>query len=215
MSCGESCQTCNVTSLGSPYCQCSYPFANVGDLVLDPSEDCFVVFPLSIAIHSFSGAIWIASFLLSLIAFLKTKRSVYKAWLKERYVTSLMTITSGFGSSWHMLEVAAQYPGQYSLGVSLPSTILWQCSMFSGTTFVFAILVIRSGTSVMPFAVQQSPRFVRRFFYPSMFAVFWFGQAVNTLVYAIYAWPTRAKMLVSLLYVSRLILPSHVGTNKE
>lgn len=212
--CGELCETCNTSISSSPFCQCQYPFTNVADLALDSSSDCFIHFELSKGLHAGTATLWCISLVLSLSAFLFTRRSVYHLWVKERYVTAWLVLTCSLCVSWHVLEASAQYPGQYSLGLSLASTILWYLSMFSAFGFLFTLPIIRSGTSVLPFAVQQSPPTLKRLFYPCLLFLFLFSQASFALVFAVYVWPLKATVILKVLFVGfPHVLPMTARTN--
>lgn len=209
MQCGSHCAVCNTTAssppsseVSHPFCVCEAPFANVGDLAPNAESDCFIHFEWSKGLHSFGAAVWLLAFALSAVALIRVRRSVYTLLIKERFTTAWLTVTCIFCSSWHLLEARAEYPGQYSLGMNIVSTLLWQISMFFVFAFVFSLPLIKSGTSVLPFAVQQTTPRLRRYFSSFLFIVFLFSQGVNALVWAVYVNNDSAPSILIAFFVS-------------
>ena len=107
------------------FCNCAWPFANVGDFATDPSVDC--------GIHLLAvRGMWGATGTLHILIALVTIRLIIVAWRCKSPLTSvefscayLALIMSACLASVGVLEASAVYPGERSIGTDPVTTILF------------------------------------------------------------------------------------------
>ena len=153
MSCGVSCTKCNFTSSGVPFCACDLPWSNVGDLSRTVYLDCVINFEASKILHIVAVILWALVLVITLFAILKLHRSTPKMEIQERLSLYLFLVMSSCLISCHVLESLANTPGERSIGVDLTTSILFYVGISLFFVFMFALLLIKSGTTVIPFAL--------------------------------------------------------------
>jgi len=193
----------NWTSLSLPVCICEFPWANAADFAPDRKADCSINFRATVAMHALSSIVWLACGLMSFLGFVFARRALWSNTVKERLVMMMLLLASSFGSAWHVLEATARFPGQSAIGLDLTASTMYQLAVSISFVFLFSLPLIRSGTSVVPFAFQLSGRKARRRIVLAASTIMFALSLLSTgLVYAILYHPDLTRELLILHFVS-------------
>jgi len=144
-----ACQVSNVT--GKSYCDCAYPFASVGDFATDPSVDCGIDFPVTKVLWGICALFNLAVVLVSSRTMNNKRRSNQLLLSNPEVKMTILSVLYGtLVGTVSVLEASATYPGQYSLGISVTTTVL-----FAIGTFVYWIIAHYFFYLVMNISVRQ------------------------------------------------------------
>lgn len=202
-SCGVECLNCNNDSANLAFCVCEYPWSNLGDFYPVRNIACNVHIEVNKALHYIGAIIWGFATVVSFLAVLLAKRSSSWGLFKERTIIFVTLLSSIFTFAWHSFELSETVPGEHAAATSLTSTVFWHLGMVFCFTFVFSIVFVKSGTSVVPFAMDHAAPNVKRLVAPVTIGLGLFCQLSLAIPYAAWAAPEYTPTIIAVSYVSR------------
>lgn len=192
------------TTIGAavPVCVCEYPWGNAADFAPNRELDCDINFRASIAVNLVGAVIWLLSTVSSGMGLLFARRAIWSNTMKERLVMAELLVAALCASSYHILESLAEFPGQYSIGMNLTVTVLWQLTVSISFIFLFTLPFVRSGTSVVPFAFQNSMPQLKKIIALVAVIIFFLSEISTGFGYAVYFYPEKTRELMTAYFVS-------------